>query len=229
MVTKHVYAVGTGDCHVFFLLEPQSVTVIDAGFPGTWALVKAGLDELGRKPADVHDILVTHCHPDHAGGLAGIKKGTGAKVWMHAADAEMVEHGRAFRPWTAAPGLRNWWFGYHVVRRSPQQYEPVAVENRVRPGEVIPLAGGIKAIHTPGHSAGHLVFLWPGDGGVLFTGDAANNVKGLSGPPVYEDAKLATESLRKLSYEEFRVACFAHGAPLVGHADTQFRAKWRKA
>jgi glyoxylase-like metal-dependent hydrolase (beta-lactamase superfamily II) len=229
MVTKHVYPVGTGDCHVFLLVDPEGVTVIDAGFPGTWALVKEGLNELGREPRDVHDILVTHCHPDHAGGLAEIKEGTGAKVWMHAADAEMVEQGRAFRPWKAAPGLRHWWFGYHVVRRSPQRFEPVAVENRVRPGEVIPLAGGVKAIHTPGHSAGHLAFLWPGDGGVLFTGDAANNIKRLNGPPIYEDAKLATESLRKLSHEKFRVACFAHGAPIVGNADAQFRAKWRKA
>jgi glyoxylase-like metal-dependent hydrolase (beta-lactamase superfamily II) len=229
LVTKHVYAVGTGDCHVFLLLEPEGITVIDAGFPGTWALIEAALDELGRKPEEVRDILVTHSHPDHAGGLAEVKKGSGAEVWMHAADADMVEQGKAFRPWKTAPGLRNWWFGYHVVRKSPQEFEPVAVEHRVRPGEVIPLAGGIKAIRTPGHSAGHLVFLWPGEGGVLFTGDAANNVKGLNGPPIYEDAKLATESLRKLAREKFRVACVAHGSPIVGGADAQFRAKWGKA
>jgi glyoxylase-like metal-dependent hydrolase (beta-lactamase superfamily II) len=150
-------------------------------------------------------------------------------VWMHAADADMVEQGRAFRPWKTAPGLRHWWFGYHVVRRSPQRFEPVEVEHRVRPGEVIPLAGGIKAIHTPGHSAGHLAFLWPGDGGVLFTGDAANNVKGINGPVLFEDAKPAAESLRTLTGEKFRVACFSHGAPIVGAADAQFRAKWRKA
>ncbi len=229
MVTKHVYVVGTGDCQVFLVEEPERVTLIDAGFPGTWPLIDAALGEIGRTPADVRNVLVTHCHIDHAGGLAEIKRATGAEVWMHAADADMVEQGKAFRPWKAAPGLRHWWFGYRVVRRSPQTFEPVTVEHRVRPGEVIPLAGGIKAVHTPGHTAGHLVFLWPGEGGVLFTGDAANTVEGLNGPPIYEDAKLTAESLQKLANEKFRVACFAHGAAIVGNADAQFQARWGKA
>lgn len=229
LVTKHVYAVDSGDCHVFLIVQPEGIIAVDAGFPGTWQLVEAGLHDLGRKPEDLHDILVTHCHIDHAGGLAELKKATGAKAWMHAADADMVEHGKAFRPWKAAPGLRNWWFGYRVVRKSPQTFEPAVVDNRVRPGDVIPLAGGIKAIHTPGHSAGHLVFLWPAEGGVLFTGDAVNNVNGLSGPPIFEDGKMVTESLRGLTHERFQVACFAHGAPIVDHADAQFRAKWREA
>ena len=130
LVTKHVYAVTSGDMHVFLIVQPDGITLIDAGFPGTWPLIEEALEELGRKPEDVHDILVTHCHPDHAGGLAEIKRATGAKVWMHAADADMVAQGKAFRPWKPAPGLRNWWFGHHVVRKSPQAFEPVAVEQR---------------------------------------------------------------------------------------------------
>ncbi len=229
LVTKHVYAVGTGDCHVFLLLGPESVAVVDAGFPGTWPLVEQALGEVGRTPGDVSDILVTHCHIDHAGGLSELKEATGARVWMHAADAEMVGKGQAFRPWKAAPGLRNWWFARHVVAKSPQTFPPVAVDKFVRSGEVIPVAGGIKAVHTPGHSAGHMVFLWPVDGGVLFTGDAANNVRGLNGPNIFEDGKLAADSLRKVSGEKFRVACFAHGAPIVGNADGHFRDKWSGA
>ncbi len=228
-ITEHVHAVDSGDMHVFLIVEPDGVTVIDTGFPGTWELVKKGLDDLGRKPEDVTDILVTHCHPDHAGAVAEIKGATGAEVWMHPDDADMVERGKAFRAWKAAPGLRNWWFGFYVVRRSPQQVDPVKVDHRVQPGETIPVAGGIKAIHTPGHSAGHLVFLWPGDGGVLFTGDAANNVQGLDGPPIYEDAKLLDESLHNLGDEQFEVACFGHGEAIVGGASARFRARWPKA
>jgi glyoxylase-like metal-dependent hydrolase (beta-lactamase superfamily II) len=229
LVTKSVYRVPIGDMHVFLIVHPEGVTVVDAGFPGTWAVVEQALAGLGKRPEDVKDILLTHCHPDHAGGLAEMKRATGATVWMHAADAAMVREGRAFRPWKTAPGLRNWWFGYHVVRKSPQSFEAVEVEREVKPGETIPLAGGIKAIHTPGHSAGHLVFLWPQEGGVMFTGDAANNVEGLNGPPIFEDAALLAQSLRKLAGEEFRVACFGHGAAIVGNADAQFRARWGKS
>jgi glyoxylase-like metal-dependent hydrolase (beta-lactamase superfamily II) len=228
LITDHVYNVDSGDMHVFLIVQPESVTAVDAGFPGTWPLVHQALTDLGRKPEDLKDILVTHCHPDHAGGLAEMKRATGATVWMHAADADMVRRGKAFRPWKAAPGWRTWWFGYSVVRKSPQEYERAEVENLVMPGDVIPVAGGIRAIHTPGHSAGHLAFRWPADGGVLFTGDAANNVAGLSGPPIMEDRRLLAESLARLAEETFDVACFAHGEPLVGGADAQFRAKWGK-
>jgi glyoxylase-like metal-dependent hydrolase (beta-lactamase superfamily II) len=144
---------------------------------------------------------------------------------MHGADADMVARGEAFRKWKPAPGLRNWWFARTVVKHGPGSFDPVSVEHRVAPGETIPVAGGIKAIWTPGHSAGHLVFLWPHDGGVLFTGDVANNVRGLGGPPIYEDRKQALESLRNISNEKFRVACFAHGEPIVGNASGRFRAK----
>lgn len=228
-VTKHVFSVASGDMHVFLIVLPDGITLIDAGFPGTIAAIEEGLKDLGRRPEDIHDVLVTHCHPDHVGGLAEIKRATGATLWMHGADADMVATGTAFRAWKPAPGLRNWWFANRVVKRGHSSFEPVDVDHRVAPGETLPVAGGIRAIWTPGHSAGHLVFLWPHDGGVLFTGDVANNMRGLSGPPINEDRKLGLESLRKVSNEKFRVACFAHGEPIVGNASARFLAKWGHA
>jgi glyoxylase-like metal-dependent hydrolase (beta-lactamase superfamily II) len=212
--------------HVFLIVQPEGITCIDAGFPGTMALLEDALRGLGRRPEDIRDILVTHCHPDHAGGLAEVKRATGARAWMHPADADMVERGKAFRPYKPAPGFRNWWFAKRVVAKSPQEYEPAVVEYKVQPGQTIPVAGGIKAIGTPGHSAGHLVFLWPGDGGVLFVGDAANNVDGMSLPPIFEDKQAELQSLRALAQEKFGTACFAHGEPIVGGADARFRDKW---
>jgi glyoxylase-like metal-dependent hydrolase (beta-lactamase superfamily II) len=229
MVTEHVFAVASGDMHVFLIVLPDSITLIDAGFPGTMALIDEAVRELGRVPEDIHDILLTHSHPDHAGGLAEIERATAAKAWMHPADAAMVREGKAFRSIKPAPGLRNWWFVNRVVKKSPQRYDPAQVDHEVLSGETIPAAGGVKAIGTPGHSAGHLVYLWPGDGGVLFTGDAANNVRGLNTPPLYEDMRLGLESLHKLSREEFETACFAHGEPIVGGASARFRAKWGAA
>ncbi len=226
IVTEHVSRVGSGDMHVFLIALPDGITLIDAGFPGTMALIGEALQALGRRPEDIHDILLTHSHPDHAAGLAEIERATGAKAWMHPADAEMVREGKAFRPYKPAPGLRNWWFVNRVVKRGPSGYDPAEVDNEVLPGETIPVAGGVKAIWTPGHSAGHLVFLWPGDGGVLFIGDAANNVRGLSIPPIFEDMQLGLESLKRIAGEDFDTACFAHGEPIVGGAAAQFRAKW---
>jgi len=226
LLTPHVARVQSGDMQVFLIVLPEGITVIDAGFPGVMALITEALTELGRRPEDVHDVLVTHCHPDHAGGLAEIKRATGAEVWMHPADAEMVRAGKAFRPWKPAPGLRNRWFAHRVVKKGPSEFEPAEVDHEVQHGQVIPPAGGIKALASPGHTVGHLVFLWPGDGGVLFVGDAANNVRGLATPPIFEDRSLGLDSLRQLAYEEFDIACFAHGEPIVGGASSRFMDKW---
>ena len=91
----------------------------------------------------------------------------------------------------------------------------------------MPVAGGITALGTPGHTAGHLVFLWPGDGGVLFLGDAAKNVDGLVPCPIYEDFAQGMESLRGLGAHDFEIACFAHGDPIVGGASQVFRQRWQ--
>jgi glyoxylase-like metal-dependent hydrolase (beta-lactamase superfamily II) len=100
---------------------------------------------------------------------------------------------------------------------------PVDVE--VADGEELAVAGGIRAVHTPGHTPGHLSFLLPRGGGVLFAGDAAANIIRL-GLPIgmfTADREQAKESIRKLASLEFEVACFGHGRVLKGEANLRFR------
>jgi ribonuclease BN (tRNA processing enzyme) len=52
----------------------------DAGVPGSAAKIVRAIESLGRTPADIRHIIVTHCHPDHAGSLAAIKRLTTAPV-----------------------------------------------------------------------------------------------------------------------------------------------------
>jgi hydroxyacylglutathione hydrolase len=123
--------------------------VIDPG--GDAAMLRL---ELARLGATCAGILVTHSHWDHLGGIADLAEGTGAKVYMSAVEA---------------PVLQN-----------PAEYYP---DIRVRPytpdvllagDETIELAGiSFETIQVPGHSPGHLAFyadlcLFSGD--VLFAG-----------------------------------------------------------
>lgn len=166
-VTEHVYKIEIGDVNLFLIASPESLTLVDAGFPGSASLLTEALASLGRRAHEVTDILVTHCHPDHAGGTAEIRQVTGGRVWMHPADAAMVSTGRAFRAYRVTPGIRNRLFARLVIQRSPQGFEPASVDEEIIPGQMIPVAGGIMALGTPGHTEGHLAFIWPGDGGVL--------------------------------------------------------------
>jgi glyoxylase-like metal-dependent hydrolase (beta-lactamase superfamily II) len=88
-------------------LGDEDLVLVDAGTPGDAGRILDAVGELGRDPADVRHILVTHCHVDHAGGLAELKEATGAPAYMHPSDAEMVRSGRALRPLTPTPGIFN--------------------------------------------------------------------------------------------------------------------------
>jgi glyoxylase-like metal-dependent hydrolase (beta-lactamase superfamily II) len=227
-VTDHVFAVDTGPSNVYLIVLPDGLTLIDAGFPGTAGLLEEAVRSLARRLDEIRDVLVTHSHPDHAAGLAEVKKATGAKTWMHPLDAAMVREGRSYRPWKVAPGFSHWLFTRRVINKSPKEYEPAEVEGEAMPGETIPVAGGVKAVGTPGHTAGHLAFLWPGDDGVLFTGDAVLNLKGIGTAHIYEDFAQGRDSIRALGELQFDVACFAHGAPVVGGASEQFKRAARR-
>jgi glyoxylase-like metal-dependent hydrolase (beta-lactamase superfamily II) len=74
------------------------------------------------------------------------------------------------------------------------------------------------AVHTPGHTPGHLA-LFLERSGILITGDAINVVEGkLTGanPLHTHDAKAAVASLAKLSRFDVRGAISYHGGYLAG-------------
>ena len=100
---------------------------------------------------------------------------------------------------------------------------PVHVE--VAGGEEIPAGGGMRCIHTPGHTGGHMSYLWQ-DGGVLFVGDAATNIlRRLNVAPINEDDALARTSFAELAQLPFQVACFGHGSPIRRKAVDRFRRR----
>ena len=113
-------------------------------------------------------------------------------------------------------------------RRPVPRAEPIAVEHEVGDGEELPFAG-LRAVHTPGHTAGHLALLLPRDGGVLFVGDAASNMTRLDMGPIFEDPTEGRRSLAKLAALEFEVACFSHGRPIRARAAARFRARFASA
>ena len=220
-----------GIVNLFWIIDGDTVTLIDTGFKGSADSILAGIAACGRKPQDVRDILVTHCHRDHAGSLVPLKTRTVAITSMHPVDAEMVRRGESMRPVRPSPTL----LGYPMflsIKFAPAEtfrLEPIAVDRQINDGDELPLAGGIRAVHVPGHCAGQLAFLWNRHGGVLFAADAAANVFGLGLSPVYEDLELGKRSLAKISALTFEHACFGHGRPILGGADKQFREKWPAA
>jgi glyoxylase-like metal-dependent hydrolase (beta-lactamase superfamily II) len=86
---------------------------------------------------------------------------------------------------------------------------------------------GFTAVHTPGHTRGHVSFLLDRAGGVLFAGDAAAGGRGgqVTSPPKMVSADLAEadRSIAKLAGLEFEHAAFGHGRAISGRAVERFR------
>ena len=226
-IVPGVYAIPLGGVNAFLIEAEDGLTLIDTGMSGKAPKILKAVQALGKQPSDIHHILVTHCHFDHAGNLAESKRATSAPASMHAADAAMVRQGQTMRPVQAGPG----WLNGILVRLFKllpvsTAITPITIEHEVQDGEELPIAGGLRAIHAPGHTAGQLTFLWPYHGGVLFAADTANTVLGLGWHFVYEDVAEARRSLAKLARLDFEVACFGHGGAIVGGAAQRFRQKW---
>ncbi len=205
--------------NVFFLLTAEGVTLIDTGYPDRGIGVLSGLSALGRTPADIRHIIVTHHHIDHAGNLATLRTLSNATVWMHALDAEEVKHGRALRSTIHnAPGWFNWLAAKLAVTIIPQTITPAQVDQHVTDGTMIPFAGGLITVHIPGHSAGQIALYWPAQQ-TLFVADAAvHRGKRLRMPPVLEDDTANAASLARLATYRCSTLCFGHGPAYSGPA-----------
>jgi glyoxylase-like metal-dependent hydrolase (beta-lactamase superfamily II) len=98
------------------------------------------------------------------------------------------------------------------------------VDEEIDDDQELPIAGGVRVLHTPGHTAGH-VSLWVPSKRLLFAGDAASNLFGRIRPPFgmfTEDMVRAKESMRRLAELDFETACFGHGGVLRGRDTLRF-------
>jgi glyoxylase-like metal-dependent hydrolase (beta-lactamase superfamily II) len=194
----------------FVLAGPDGgVTVIDAGLklaPARKRLV-AGLAAIGAAPADVRQVVVTHAHPDHVGGLAALVEQTGCGVLAHERESVYLRDGRSPR----------------TRRGSARGFPKVTVTTEFQHGALLP--GGLRAVHTPGHSPGHTALVHE-QSGVLFTGDAVINLHGVHYAPGFlcTDPVRSRQSADQLGELDFEVAAFAHGPELRRDAKAAVRA-----
>jgi glyoxylase-like metal-dependent hydrolase (beta-lactamase superfamily II) len=225
-VIDGVHIVPMGFANAFLIESGDGLTLIDAGFPRKEAIVFAAISAPGRSSGQLKHLIFTHGQPDHIGSAAAIVRETGARTYMHPLDIPMAKSGGPFRPMRPAPGL----LGQVLCRLffDPQErVEPVAIDEPLVPGEILPIAGGFEVIHTPGHCAGQVALLWC-PGRMLFAGDVGTNLVGLGDPVGFENLQEGRASQRKIAGLSFDAAGFGHGKPIAHDASMRLRNKWGK-
>lgn len=218
-IVSGVYGIPIGPIVNAFLLVDDGVTLVDTGTAKGVDRIQRALRDLGRTRIDA--VALTHHHPDHRGGAAAL--GEDAKVYVHELDAAVVRGDRK-QPGPAVGGVQK----VLITALSPLtgmligNPRPAAVHKEIDEGDEVP--GGLRAIHTPGHTAGHVSFLHESKR-LLFVGDAAQNRTQLALPPPFftEDMTQAQTTLQKIAALDFDTAVFGHGKVLKGKANAEFR------
>ena len=151
-----------------YVLDGETTALVDTGvaLPEVRADLEAGLAERGVAFADVDAVVLTHWHPDHAGLAGEVQAAGGADVFVHEADAPLVDGTET--PLTADPDLQRetferWGLPEADQRRLRDFFDAVSADLSGRPADVTTIADGdvieaggvaLEAVHLPGHTAG---------------------------------------------------------------------------
>ena len=228
-IAPGVYSMGQrkgGRVHAFLLDSGADLTLIDTLYDTDARLVLDRIKSIGRAATDLY-ILLTHAHRSYLGGLAALKRLSGATVYSLAWEADIITGDRAAQPVTLRPmrPLRTYLRVYHF-QLGLGKHPPCPVDRAVEDGDRV---GPVRILHTPGHSPGHLAFWWP-ERRVLFAADAIATYPELAaGWPAFNlNEKQHRASLARMAQLEAQVVAVGHGEPITrGRRRTHARPERR--
>jgi len=223
-IAPGVHRIGDNSMINAYLAEQGGeVTIIDAGLPGYYKDIDRELAAMGRTPADVRALVLTHGHSDHIGFAERLRRERQVPVSVHQADAalargEVPNPSKGYGPIKLGPLLGFIWFSLlHGGLRTPKLHEVATFGD----GATLDVPGSPRVILTPGHTPGsaalHFASL-----GTLFVGDAFATyavTTGARGPqvaPFTADAAQAVESLTRLEPVSAEHVLPGHGDPWTG-------------
>ena len=178
-----------GHVHAFLIDSGDELSLVDTLFESDARLVLDAIRQLGRSPSDLKRIAITHGHRSHLGGLAALKRASGATVYAHEFPFQL--------------GL---WLDY-------PKHVPCPVDALLDEGDAF---GPLQVLHAAGHSPGHLAFAWP-ERRFLIVGDAVATWPELC--PGWHAFNLNKQqhhaTLQRLARLEATIVGVGHGEPIT--------------
>ncbi len=208
-ITSEIFEVGGGhltsseDAAIYLIKFGQESALVDAGCGRATERLFANIRKCGVDPQSIKYLLITHCHYDHTGGAAELKRRIGLDIVAHKLDAPFLESGD--NRVTAA----NWY---------DAELKPFRVDRKLAgSGDEIMLGGRkIEVVHAPGHSPGSVVYLTESDAlKVLF----AQDVHGPLDPSFLSNLKDYNKSLKMLLEIGADILCEGHYGVYRGKAE----------
>ena len=205
---------------VYLVSAGGDMALIDTGFRNKAYVIMRRIYRLGLSPSRISHIIITHHHPDHIGSLAVLKGITKAKVIAHRDEVPYIE-GSLPQPGPFRPAL------YKYIGTALKDFlrtDPVGVDLAVGDGDDLPVAGGIRIIHTPGHTPGSMC-IYLKQKGIVFCGDLVARRLAIKLPSLAFSADIPQLklSIKKLAGFDFEILCFGHGLPMRRNAGKRLK------
>ena len=210
-ITNEVFQVGGSgltsneDAAIYLINFGKSAALVDSGCGRSEDRLIKNIRSCGIDLNQIEYLLITHCHFDHTGGARTLKERLQCKIVAHELDAQFLEQGD-----DAVTAAR--WYGSSI--------QPFIIDRKLTGVQENIYLGGrvIRAIHTPGHSPGSVVYEVESDGfKVLF----AQDVHGPLEPVLLSDRKDYLRSLNLLLSLEADILCEGHFGVYKGKKEVE--------
>jgi glyoxylase-like metal-dependent hydrolase (beta-lactamase superfamily II) len=183
-VADGVVRLGTNLVNWYLVEDGGRVTIVDCGAPAYYAQLDRGLALLDRNRDHVDAIVLTHGHGDHIGFAERARTELGVPVYVHEEDRELTTTGNSpAKNEKSMTAYLRYPHAYKLIGHLASAGgvpKPVQEVTTFRDGDELDVPGKPRVVHTPGHTAGHVVFFLESRG-VLVMGDLLCTLNPLTG------------------------------------------------
>lgn len=209
----------SGVIYPTLLWDNENVIIIDIGMPGQLKQIQEAIKREGVSFERLNKVIITHQDLDHTWGLYRLLKESKNSI-------EILTH-EDEKPYLQGEKnlvrLNHRKMAEMILKKNP----PLKVNKTLKDNDELPYSGGIKIIHTPGHTPGHIC-IYHQKSKTLIVGDAMRVVDGqLKGPrkKILDEKSynLAIKSLEKLKKFDIEKLISYHGGLFTENPNQSIR------